>query len=264
MRAAVRNLESLALGRNAITDGDADALSERIVRKDLYDLMGAIFRENEPMKARRMYIDTDETPDYKMLWIDENMPFEFKDKGDLIRGYDRLARADVFMGRVHRRQYYRFWAYAGDLMSAGVNMSRRTDKRSHERFRFPMYMMKMSRSKSIRALKASVCLKLAELLHTSTNRISNDVLPPLKAMLRNDHELARSVVISAGLEAEEIAFLLDAKVDSKTVRDIMAPEAKAGAPQAAPKDAVIAAKEAPSADVEKKEQPRSQKSLFQF
>jgi replication factor C large subunit len=79
-----------------------------------------------------------------MLWIDENMPYEFKDKGDLIRGYEKLARADVFMGRVGRRQYYRFWAYAGDMMSSGVNISRRSETGSYERFRFPMYLAKMS------------------------------------------------------------------------------------------------------------------------
>jgi len=257
MRAAIRNLESMALGRSTVTDSDTDALSDRIVRKDIYDLMNSIFREKDAMKARRMQMDTDETPDHIMMWIDENMPLEFRDAGDLMRGYERLSRADIFMGRVGRRQYYRFWAYAGDMMSAGVNISRRSEMRSHERFRFPTYLMKMSRSKSVRALKGNVCSKLSSVLHTSTGRISNDVLPQLRAMLRNDQELARSVVTEAGLEAEEIAFLLDAKVDSKAVKDAMASDAKM--------PAVITAKDEP-AENEKKNAPppRSQKSLFQF
>jgi replication factor C large subunit len=251
----------LALGRDAITNEDADALSDRIVRKDIYDLMNAIFREKEPMKARKMYMDTDETPDHIIMWIDENMPFEFKDRGDLMRGYDRLARADIFMGRVHRRQYYRFWAYAGDIMSAGVNISRKAEKGTYERFRFPLYLMKMSRSKGVRALKSGVCTKLAALLHTSTGRISDDVIPPLKIMLKNDPELARSIAGGAGLEAEEMAFLLDAKVDSKSVKDAMA---SGPVVNAVAKDMPSVAKDV-SEDNEKKVTPaRSQKSLFQF
>ena len=268
MRAAVRNLESLALGRSAVTNNDADALSDRIVRKDIYDLMNAIFREKDPLKARRMQMDTDETPDHIMMWIDENMPFEFRDAGDLMRGYDKLARADIFMGRVARRQYYRFWAYAGDMMSAGVNLSKRSGKTTYDRFRFPMYLMKMARSKTVRTLKNGVCLKLAEILHTSTSRISNDVLPSLKIMLGNDPELARSIVIEAGLDAEEIAFLLDAKVDSKAVKEatgaVAAKDETAAKKDAVPKKAPAAAKEKPEDGGKKEAPPKSQKSLFQF
>jgi len=261
MRAAVRDLGSLALGRGTITENDTAALSDRIVRKDIYDLMNAIFRERDAVKARKMMMDVDETPDHIMLWIDENMPYEFRDKGDLTRGYEKLARADVFMGRVGRRQYYRFWAYAGDMMSSGVNISRRSELGSRERFRFPMYLAKMSRSKSIRAVKGSICSKLSSLLHTSTNRISNDVLPSLKAILKNDPELARILTADLELEAEEIAFLLDAKADSKIVKDLMSPSASKTVPD------VIEKEERSAPEVKKelpKEPSKGQKSLFQF
>ena len=257
MRAAVRNLESLSLGRSIVTGEDTEKLSDRIVRKDIYDLMQSIFREKDASKTRRMFMDTDETPDHIIMWIDENMPYEFRDKGDLVRGYEKLSRADMFLGRVSRRQYYRFWAYAGDMMSSGVNTSRKSEMKSHERFRFPSYLMKMSRSKNIRTLKGNVCLKLSLLLHTSTSRISNDVLQSLKIMLKNDPVLARCVVKDAGLEVEETAFLLNAKIDSKAVRDAMSPTADQ--PAAKDEECVIDAKE-----TKKDAQSGPQKSLFQF
>jgi replication factor C large subunit len=260
MRAAVRNLESLSLGRSKVTDEDADKLSDRIIRKDIYDLMNSIFRGKDASVARRMMRDVDETPDHIMMWIDENMPYEFTDKGDLIRGYERLSRADIFMGRVSRRQYYGFWSYAGDMMSSGVNIARRSEVTSRERFRFPLYLMKMSRSKSVRALKGSVCMKLSSLLHTSTSRISNDVLPSLKIMLKNDAALARCLVNDADLEAEEIAFLLDAKIDSKAVKDATAPAANSRSTEPEPVDEPTADATESKNDV----QPASQKSLFQF
>jgi len=284
MRAAVRNLESLALGKDSVTGDDAEKLSDRIIRKDIYDLMNAVFREKDAMKARRMIMDVDETPDHIMLWIDENMPFEFRDKGDLMRGYERLSRADIFLGRVSRRQYYGFWSYSGDMMSAGVNIAKRSNMSAHDRFRFPTYLMKMSRSRSVRTLKNNVCLKLSSMLHTSANRVSNDVLPSLKIMLRNNSELAKSIVTELDLETEEIAFLLDAKIDSKEVKDAMPPVVKnlkgrgsaedalpaktkkdvpATVADAAAEDTTTVKKIEPKDEVRKGPQP-GQKSLFQF
>ena len=263
MRAAVRNLESLSLGRSSVTSDDAVKLSDRIIRKDIYNLMNSIFREKDAMAARGMMRDIDETPDHIMMWIDENMPYEFRDKGDLVRGYERLARADVFMGRVHRRQYYGFQSYARDMMSSGVSISRRSEAISRERFRFPLYLMKMSRSKNVRALKGSVCLKLAAILHTSTSRISNDVLPLLKVMLKNDATLARSLTADAGLEAEEIAFLLDSKIDSDKVKNATAPADKEAPARKAAEEIPETVADDPK-DTKNDAQPGAQKSLFQF
>ncbi|MDD3398600.1 MAG: replication factor C large subunit, partial [Candidatus Methanomethylophilaceae archaeon] len=115
IRAAVRDLESLSLGRESLTEEDADLLSGRILRKDMYDLMGAVFRSNDPSRAHRTMSEIDESPDHVLLWLDENIPYEYRQAGELMRGYEKLSRADIFLGRVRRRQYYRFWSYASDL-----------------------------------------------------------------------------------------------------------------------------------------------------
>ena len=221
MRAAVRNLESLALGRKTITADDASVLSDRIVKKGMYDLMESVFRKGDAKEARRLMMDVDETPDHIMLWLDENLPHEFKDRGDLVRGYEKLSRADVFLGRVYRRQYYGFWSYAGDMMTSGVAVSKLSNIKNNERFRFPSYLMKMSRGKGVAAMKRTVSYKLAVFLHTSTGRASNDVLPFFRIMMINDPELRVMMCNSLDLDAEELAFLLNAKVDSKIVKDTL-------------------------------------------
>lgn len=253
MRAAVRNLESVSFGRKTVTEEDASKLSDRIVKKDIYDLMNAVFRKNDAAEARRLMRDVDESPDHVELWMDENLPYEYRDHGDLVRGYERLSKADIFMGRVHRRQYYGLWSYASDMMSCGLATSKMGKTRNNERFRFPMYLMKMSRSKSVRNLKNGICLKLAVMMHTSTSRISNDVLPSLKIMLKNDPEMRVWIVNEADLEAEEIAFLLNEKIDSKNVKDAM--------------KGIVEKEVLPDIMEErtpKPEPPKSQKSLFEF
>jgi len=252
MRAAVRNLESLALGKTTITEEDASRLSDRIIKKDMYDLMDATFRRNDAKEARILMMDVDESPDHVILWMDENLPYEFKDTGDLVRGYEKLARADVFLGRVNKRQYYGFWSYASDIMTAGLATVKFSKIRNNERFRFPTYLMKMSRSKGTRSTKEGVCMKLAVMMHTSTKRVSEDVLYPVGTMMRNDPAFRSWLVKNADLEAEELAFILNEKIDSKIVKDTM----KGMAGPAVLPDIV----ETPV----KSEQPRSQRSLLQF
>ena len=253
LRAAVRNLESLALGRSTITESDTENLSDRLVKKNIYDLMNATFRKNDALEARKLMRDVDETPDHIMLWMDENLPHEYKDAGDLVRGYEKLSKADIFLGRVHRRQYYGMWSYAGDMMSAGLATARFSKIRNVERFRFPMYLMKMSRSKGVRATKDSACMKLAVMMHTSTKRVSQDVLPAMKEILRNDAEFRTWLVRNADLEAEELAFILNEKIDSRIVKDAV----KGVVEPAAVPDVV-------EKKVSKPEPSKAQKSLFQF
>lgn len=281
IRAAVRDLQSVALGRDNITFGDTSQLSNRVVRKSIYDLMFAVFRKSAPMEAKRMYMDVDEEPSYVLLWVDENLPYEYRTVGDLVRGYERLCRADIFLGRVHRRQYYGFWSYAGEMMTAGVASARTGSYVNRERFRFPGYMSKLSRSKGVRASKAQVCGRLADHLHTSTKRVASDVLPMLKEMLNSDPELRAHLVKDAKLEAEDLAFIMGVKADSKIVKDAMSAAAEIPSVKVdpAPSEPVrfepppVAKKEPKAPEPEKsqteEEKPKTtlksgQRSLFDF
>jgi len=276
MRAAVRDLESIAMGRTVITEADTEHLSNRIVQKSIYDLMYTVFRKGAPSSARKMMMDVDEDADMVMLWVDENMPYEYKDRGDLVRGYERLSRADIFMGRIRRRQYYGFLRYAGDMMSMGVASAKRSSFVNRERFRTPSYLTKMSRSKGMRSTKKEACLKLAEFTHNSTKRVSQDVVPALRQILQNDPEMRIVLINRAGLEEDELAYVMGVKTDSKVVKEAFKAAALASEPR--PEKVVkvkepIVKMEPPAPKVEaskpverqKPSAPKSgQKSLFDF
>ena len=276
MRAAVRNLEALCLGNDHVTAEMAEGISARDKRNDMYALMSAIFRSPDAMKARRVMLDTDTDPGEMELWVDENLPYEYLDRGDLVRGYEKLSRADIYLGRVMRRQYYGFWSYAGDMMSAGVNTARMSNRYSHDRLHFPSYLSKMSRSKTARALRKSVCLKLAVYLHTSTRRVDLDVLPYIKQLAANEEEMRLVMTKELALEPEELGFLLDKKPDSKDVKAVFkildeeasVPAVKKPKSAAAEQPAVIVEppKEVPAEPVKKPapEKKKNQASLFDF
>ena len=219
MRAAVRDLEALAQGRRTIDIASTECLQERIVTKDMYTVLERMFRGNDPFGAYNILKDVDVDPGTAMLWVDENLPHEYKEPGDMVRGYEKLSRADVFLGRVSRRQYYGLWSYASVMMTAGVSTAKLGNKISHERLRFPAYLTKMSRSKSMRALRMTVCFKIACYLHTSTKRVEEDILGPLREIASNDPEIRVMLVKNLALEPEELGFLLDQKIDSKIVKE---------------------------------------------
>lgn len=220
MRAAVRNLESLALGQTEITLEMAEGLSKRDNRNDMYTLMSAVFRKGDPSGARETLKRVDAEPDSVQLWVDENLPYEYTAPGDLVRGYEKMSRADIFIGRVHRRQYFGFWSYANDMNTMGVATARMSSKTSHEKMRFPSFLTKMSKSKNVRATRKAIVMKIAVKLHTSTRRAEADILPSMRIMLKNDGDLRASVAEDFGFEPEELAFLIGAKTDSKEIKKI--------------------------------------------
>ncbi len=221
MRAAVRNLESLALGQNTVTLEMAKSLSPRDNRTDIYDLMKAVFLGGDPAEARRLGMEVDEDPGRILMWIDENIPTECTDTGDLNRGYEKLSRADIFMSRVYRSQYYRFWSYAKDMMTFGICTSKRGRSKPGIRINFPSYLGRMSKSKKVRAVRASLSLKLAMHLHTTSRRVQNDVFPYIRMMAEFDAELRLHLADALDLDADEVAMLIFKNAGSKAVTSVL-------------------------------------------
>ncbi len=280
MRMAVRNLESLALGQDTVTLKMAEGLSPKDNRADIYDLMRAVFLSGDPAKARRLGMEVDEDPGTILMWIDENMPTKCTDIGDLIRGYEKLSRADIFMSRVYRRQYYHFWSYAKDMMTFGVCTSKRDRSKPRTRINFPSYLGRMSRSKKIRAVRASLSLKLAMHLHTTSRRIQNDVFPYIRMMTESDAELRLHLAYALDLDADEVAMLIFKNVGSKAVTSVLedmetrrAERIAVAAPGATPITWAIDApcpklQETPASNTAPREKqstaPKGQRSLFDF
>ncbi len=266
MRAAVRDLQAVAEGNQDIGEDDAFVLESRGSVKSMYDLMRDILHESDCRRARRTQQDVDETPDHIMMWLDENIPLEYKDPEDLHRAYEHLSRSDIFMSRVIRRQYYRFWAYASDHNSMGVCSAKGRISRGWVQYRFPSYIMKMSRSKAVRSMKSGISHKISEHTHTSTRRSAQDVLPYLTSIFQADHEFRVSMTAAMRLGMEEVAYLLDKKVDSAEVKNLMKEvERQRQAREAADRPEKEVPRPQEERPPEKKPEPKGkQSSLFEY
>jgi replication factor C large subunit len=221
LRSAIRDLQAVATGRKEVSDLDTRVVSAREVEKTMYQAMDSVFKHTDPRAARANMAEVEETPDTKLLWIEENLPIAYRDSLDLYNGMRQVAKASTYLGWVYRRQHYGFWSYAGDLISFGVCAAKKREVRGYVRYQFPGYLMKMSRSKSVRALQSQVCSKIGEMVHMSSAEVRQQLLPHFRQLFKNDKDFRLRMAIDLDLEVEEVAFILEEKIDSNAVKHVM-------------------------------------------
>ena len=176
-RIAVSDMEIKGIAersRGDVRSAIIDLLSPASFRDrgiDLDTALGNMFMANDFETARRSMWDVDEDPEHSMLWIDENIPRQYTRPGDIHRAFEALSRADVMIGRIHKRQHWGLMRYSGELSTAGVAAAKSGQYRKRDSYQFPLYLMKMSRTVISRAVMKSLCKKLGEAMHMPSNDV---------------------------------------------------------------------------------------------
>jgi len=232
LRSAVNDLESIAIGKTQLSGPATSSLGYRDREQTIFAALEEIFRSGDARRARESVLGLDESPEDLILWVDHNLPYEFTTAADRARGFDRLSRADVYLGRVRRRQDYGLWSFAREMMSMGVATARRDRPRGGQ-LGFPQYLLLMSRSRGLRTARNSLAKKLGAHLHTSAAAALNDLLPPFRALYAGDEELRVQMTAQLGLEAREVAYLLDEAEDSHAVKHLLERAGEIEAPRRA-------------------------------
>lgn len=221
LRAAINDLQSLAQGVASLRLENLKALGERDERAKIFDAMFAILKGSSIERAREAMRRLDEPPDFVLMWLDENLPLEYKDPGDLVRGFDMLSRADMFLGRVTRRQQYGLWAYASDLMSAGVAVAKHRKYHEFTRYRFPMWLVRRSRASGGRRVEKEVLGKIGAYTHISTYVARQQMMPLVRQLFDTDHNFAVKFTRELQLEEEQLALILGVDSASPRVRNLL-------------------------------------------
>jgi replication factor C large subunit len=161
----------------------------------------------------------DETPDNLINWIDENIPVAYKDEKDLYAGFNQLSRADLFLGRVRRRQNYRLWRYASLFMTGGVAVVKTQNYSGYNKYQAPQFWKKLGQTRAKRNIRDSLSGKIGRLCHLSRRYARSDLIWFFKYVM-NSKEHAVNAAAELDLNPDEIAFLLDTKATTKKVRTI--------------------------------------------
>ena len=220
LRSAINDLESIAIGKRELSEDSTSSLGYRDRERTIFAALEEIFRSGDGRRARESVLALDESPEDLILWVDHNLPYEYATGPDRARGFDRISRADIFLGRVRRRQHYGLWSFASEMMSMGVAVARRDRPRGGQ-LGFPQYLMQMSRSRGLRMARNSLARKLGNHVHTSTAVALNEMLPAFKALFSGDEELRVHLTPLLGLDEKELAYLLDESEDSHAVKHLL-------------------------------------------
>jgi len=230
LRSAINDLESLAIGKQTVASEATRSLGYRDREITIFPAIEEVLRSGDARRARDAARELDESPEDLILWVDQNLGPEFSRPDDLVRGYEALSRADIFLGRARRRQSYGLWSYATELMSSGVAVSRKGRGRGGQ-LEFPYYLIQMARSRAQRGARNSLARKLAVCLHVSQTLVLDEILPTIRALFAGDEELRIALTAQLGLDEREAAFLLDEPETSHAVKHLLEKAAEVAGPR---------------------------------
>lgn len=217
MRSAINDLQAAAEGQSAVKVEDV-ATAERDVKSSIFKVLEVIFKGSNSAEALAASYDLDESPEDLINWVDENLPLAYGG-ADLWRGFESLARADIFLGRVRVRQNYGLWRYAGFLMTGGVQAARAERRHGYVAFRPPSLWRRMGQTRKARAVRDSAAKKIGRRCHVSAAFARSELMGFFGLMLA-DKKRASSLAAELELEAEEIALLMGSSASTKKVQSI--------------------------------------------
>jgi replication factor C large subunit len=201
LRAALNDLQNMSSNKK-ITKKDVEGLSEREREDTIVNALLKIFKTKSPEIALKAFENVDQDIDKIFLWLDENLPKEYTTPEDLAAAYENMSLADVYFGRIRRWQYYRYYVYIYDLLSAGIALSKKEKNPNFVQYGPTTRILKIWMANQRNAKKKSIAAKIAAKTHGSTAKVGQD-MPYLSMILKHE----KHALEEFGLEEEEITWL---------------------------------------------------------
>ncbi len=204
LRSAINDLQSLGQG-GRIAVSDVSSLFMRDSELSIFKALAQIFKTDSCDRAREAMFESDEDPETLFNWISENVPLEYEDPADLARAYHYLSRADIFLGRIRKRQDWRLLGYASDLMSCGVAVSKKKRYNKFIRYKYPQRFAMLARTRARRNLVGEIATKISLRCHVSTRLAATEFIPLLESLFQ---EVGRAAELSSyfGFGPKDIEF----------------------------------------------------------
>lgn len=203
VRSALIDLQSCS-GDKKLTYERILTLSDRKRTDSILNALTRIFKSSAAENALSALENVDMELREVIIWLDENLPREYIDPRSLARAYEHLARADVFQGRISKRQHWRFLVYMNDLLTAGISSAKK-ERNSHPvQYQRTRRFLQMWQAKMKWGRKKEIAAKLAALTHASKKQALAQV-PYVQAIIRKSP--AEELIAELGLEEEEVEWM---------------------------------------------------------
>ena len=207
LRAAINDLQSLSYINKNINKDALDTLSDRNKEEGINQALLRVFKSTDSSVAVGAFDSVSMSVDEVMLWLEYNLPREYKNPADIARGFDALSKADVYRGRIRRRQHWRFLVYIYALLSAGVAVAKDAKYAGAIKYMQTTRILKLWQAKMKYGQRKSIASKIAEKTHCSTKRALESSLPYLQQAFRNDAVFAGQLAIELDFDEKEVEWL---------------------------------------------------------
>ncbi len=207
LRGAINDLQTLSEHTKKLNKKDVDELSGRKQKETMINALMRIFKTTDANVALPALDDVDEEIDDVFLWVDENLPKEYKKPEDLAKAYDTMSMADVFRGRIMRWQHWRFLSYVNNLLTAGIALSKKEKYPGFNKYTRTTRILNLWQFNQKNAKRKSIAKKIGEKTHTSSKRVINDTLPYLRVIFKKNKEHSEKLAEFFELDKEEVAYL---------------------------------------------------------
>ncbi|MEM4230692.1 MAG: replication factor C large subunit [Candidatus Pacearchaeota archaeon] len=192
VRAALNDLQVSDIGNYNIDERDKE--------ENIFNVLKQVLKNRPSEHLLELYEKLDMNLDEVYLWLEENIPKEYKDE-ELARAIDLLSRADVFRGRIVRQQHWRFLIYQNFFLSYGVSASKKQAKTGFTNYKRPERLLKIWMINQKNLVKKEIAKKFARYCHISFKRAMQE-FDFIKNILKNQ-EIQQKI----GFEDKEVEYL---------------------------------------------------------
>jgi replication factor C large subunit len=198
IRAALNDLQSLSkMDEKTLVK----EIGERNKEISVFNALQYIFKNAQlDTKMLTIFDEVNLNVDEVFLWMEENIPHEYHGL-ELFKAFDALSRADVFKGRIHRQQHWRFLVYENFFLGAGIAAAKKYNRTGWTNYKKPTRILKIWLQNQRAAKKRTICEKYARHCHLSIKGAMKDFLT-IRQILQNP-----KIREEIKLEQEEIEFL---------------------------------------------------------
>ncbi|MEA3414516.1 MAG: replication factor C large subunit [Nanoarchaeota archaeon] len=197
LRSAINDLESVAeLGMEEVE------IYERTKKQDIFNALKQIFQEKIDNNMLDVFNTVDMSLDEIMLWIEKNI-IKVYSGYEMALAYQRLARADLFKGRIYKKQYWRFLVYENIFSSYGVSAAKgESEKRGFYKYERPSRILKIWLNNRKHGKRKTIAKKYGEKVHVGSKRIMKE-WNEVKNILKNP-----IIQKELKLDYDEIAYIM--------------------------------------------------------
>ncbi len=220
MRSAINDFQGMVLQLKSGKVTDFELLKPyRDQTKNLQSALTELFNAKDYLKGKKAIDGLKIKYDELLLWIFENAYIHTSEE-NLAEVYETLADADLYLGRIMRRQSWGLLKYFFDLVSGGVAVAVDKPKMSTQHI-FPQKIGMYAQTMFTRAITKSIASNLASKIHVSRSAARTGSMYLVQQVLNGNIGDAAKMVDWLELDDNQVKSMLKKPESLRKIRKVV-------------------------------------------